>query len=84
MPARELADGALILIGGTLLIAPGFITDIVGFVLILPFTRPLPRRLLTAIVARRLIVIGSDGRVRGPGPSPPSGPVVPGEVVDDP
>jgi UPF0716 protein FxsA len=40
MPARELADGALILIGGTLMLSPGFVLDIVGIVLILPFTRP--------------------------------------------
>ena len=33
MPARELADGALILVGGTLLLTPGFVTDIVGLLL---------------------------------------------------
>ena len=36
MPARELADGALILIGGTLLLTPGFLSDIVGAFCILP------------------------------------------------
>ena len=39
MPARELADGALILIGGTLMLAPGFVTDAFGILLILPLTR---------------------------------------------
>ena len=48
MPARELADGALILVGGTLMLTPGFVTDVFGILLILPFTRPLARRLLTA------------------------------------
>ncbi len=43
MPARELADGALILIGGTLLLTPGFITDLVGAFAVLPFTRSLAR-----------------------------------------
>jgi UPF0716 protein FxsA len=38
-----------------LLLAPGFLTDIVGFFLVLPFTRPLARRLLEAVVARRLL-----------------------------
>ena len=47
MPARELADGALILIGGTLMLTPGFVTDAFGILLILPFTRPVSRRLLT-------------------------------------
>lgn len=79
MPARELADGALILIGGTLMLAPGFVTDAFGILLILPVTRPVARRLLTTVVARRLVVIPPPGRNRGGG----SGPVVPGEVVDE-
>src|SRR3954449_5109050 len=61
MPARELADGALILIGGTLMLAPGFVTDAFGILMILPFTRPLFRRLLTTVVAKRLVVIGPGG-----------------------
>ena len=36
MPARELADGALILVGGTLMLTPGFVTDAFGILLILP------------------------------------------------
>jgi len=55
MPSRELADAALVLVGGTLLLTPGFLTDIVGFFFILPFTRPLARRVLEGIVARRLL-----------------------------
>ena len=79
MPATELADGALVLVGGTLMIAPGFVTDVFAFFLILPLTRPVFRRLLTAVVARRLIV-----NVTRPGPGPSSGPVIRGEVVNDP
>ena len=56
MPAREIADGALILIGGTLMLSPGFVLDIAGILLILPFTRPVARRLLTTVVERRLVV----------------------------
>ena len=77
MPARELADGALILIGGTLMLTPGFVTDAFGIVLILPFTRPLSRRLLTQVVARRL-----GGNARRPGPGSEDS-VVRGEVVDE-
>jgi len=66
MPARELADGALILIGGTLMLAPGFVTDAVGILLILPFTRPVARRLLTTVVARRLVVVPRTGPGAGP------------------
>lgn len=78
MPARELADGALILIGGTLMLTPGFVTDAVGILLILPFTRPVARRLLTQVVSRRLV----PGYTTRPGPGP-DGPVVRGEVVDE-
>lgn len=39
MPGRELVEGMMLLLGGALLITPGFITDATGFVLLLPFTR---------------------------------------------
>jgi UPF0716 protein FxsA len=78
MPGTELADGALVLIGGTLMLAPGFVTDAFGILLIVPVTRPFFRRLLTTVVARRLIL-----NVTRPGPGPSSGPVIRGEVVDD-
>ena len=81
MPAKELADGALILIGGTLMLAPGFVTDAFGILIILPFTRPVFRRLLTRVVASRLVVIG-PGTAQRPGPGP-DGPVIRGEVVDE-
>jgi UPF0716 protein FxsA len=81
MPARELADGALILIGGTLMLTPGFVTDAFGILLILPFTRPFFRGLLTQVVTRRIVVIGT-GNTRRPGPGS-DGSVVQGEVVDD-
>jgi UPF0716 protein FxsA len=77
MPARELADGALILIGGTLMLAPGFVTDVFGILLVLPLTRPPFRRLLAALVARRMLPdVARPGRG-------PRGPVVRGEVVDE-
>ena len=85
MPARELADGTLILVGGTLMLSPGFVTDALGILLILPFTRPVFRRLLSRVVTRRLL----DGTVdvrrgpRSPGSGPAGGPVVRGEVLDD-
>jgi len=78
MPARELADGALILIGGTLMLTPGFVTDALGILLILPFTRPVARRLLTQVVTRRLLA----EQTTRPGPGP-GGPVVRGEVIEE-
>lgn len=44
VPTGELADGALILIGGALLLTPGFITDIVGLFFLFPVTRAATRR----------------------------------------
>ena len=76
MPTRELTDAALIVFGGALMISPGFVTDVFGLFAILPFTRPVARRLLAAFVARRLVA-GRDARRPGP-----PGDVVRGEVVD--
>jgi UPF0716 protein FxsA len=64
-PSRELADAALILVGGTLLVTPGFLSDVLGLFCILPLTRPVARRLLGRVVARRLTVAtyaGQDDR----------------------
>jgi UPF0716 protein FxsA len=63
MPGRELADAALILIGGTLLLTPGFLTDLFGFFFVLPFTRPITRRWLQGVVERRLV--NRSGIIRG-------------------
>jgi UPF0716 protein FxsA len=54
LPGRELADAALVLVGGTLLLTPGFVSDVFGFFFVLPFTRPIARRLLLWVAARRL------------------------------
>jgi UPF0716 protein FxsA len=42
-PAREVIDGALVLLGGVLFIVPGFISDVIGLSLLLPPTRALAR-----------------------------------------
>ncbi len=99
VPGREIADGALVLVGGTLLLTPGFVTDALGVLLVLPLTRPLWRRLLGQAITRRLVTGGPAGPAGfpgfpgfpggqpGPGTTNPgprgSGPVVRGEVVDD-
>jgi UPF0716 family protein affecting phage T7 exclusion len=59
LPERELADAALVLVGGVLLLTPGFVTDVLGFWFVLPFTRPLVRWLLAAYVGRRMRVARS-------------------------
>ena len=44
MPAEEVTDGALILFGGALLLTPGFLTDLVGLLLLLPPSRAVVKR----------------------------------------
>ncbi len=46
MPTDRIIDGVMILVGGILLLTPGVLTDIFGFSLILPFTRPAYRHFL--------------------------------------
>lgn len=81
-PTKELADGALILVGGTLLLTPGFATDVLGFLLVLPFTRPIFRRLLSAYLGSRITVVAAGRARQGPGPTAGDA-VVRGEVVED-
>ncbi|MEI2825528.1 MAG: FxsA family protein [Dermatophilaceae bacterium] len=91
MPSRELTDAALVLVGGTLLLTPGFVTDLAGFVCILPGTRALVRPLLATVVQRKLL--GAMTVVpRGPGAPPrhgqaqptssPAEDIITGEIVD--
>jgi UPF0716 protein FxsA len=65
MPHREVIDGVLVVFGGAFLITPGFITDVVGLVLLIPPTRALVRRLLVSRLGRRLAV-GATRRGRMP------------------
>ncbi len=70
-PGREVADGLLIAIGGTLLLAPGFVTDIAGLILLIPPTRAIVRHLMRGYVGRRLIVMGRPGAFGTAGPGAP-------------
>jgi UPF0716 protein FxsA len=68
-PGKEVADGLLIVVGGTLLLAPGFITDVFGLVLLIPPTRAIARRVLRRFTVGRFAVVDvSSGRGFGGGP----------------
>ena len=54
MPERELTDAALVLVGGVLLVTPGFLSDVLGFLCVVPVTRPLMRRLGVWFFDRRM------------------------------
>lgn len=93
---RQAADAGVVVLGGALLIFPGFISDALGLLCVLPFTRPLVRRALGATLAGQIMrrtrvgavvsdVRAATGGMRGPGGpgvfGPGGGKVVPGEVV---
>jgi UPF0716 protein FxsA len=54
VPAREVADGVLVIFGGALLLTPGFLSDIVGLLFLLPPTRALIRRVFLRQAIRRM------------------------------
>ena len=77
IPHREVLDGALVIFGGALLLTPGFVTDVLGIVLLLPPTRALVRGVVARRLLPRLVVSGfggvgggrgRDGARRRPGP----------------
>ncbi len=78
LPAKEVADGFLVVLGGALLIAPGFITDIFGVLFLLPPTRAVARRVLRRWTVGRVAVVGFPGAATmggfGTGPGRSSGP----------
>jgi UPF0716 protein FxsA len=82
LPHKEVFDGVLVIMGGALLLTPGFLTDILGLILLIPPTRALVRTVSARFVRHRLALGGAAwtfGRARRPrrtrpapgGPTPP-------------
>ena len=57
VPGRELADGALIILAGALLITPGFLSDLLGIALLLPPVRAVVRGAFMRQAAKRAGII---------------------------
>ncbi|MFB6272364.1 MAG: FxsA family protein [Salinibacter sp.] len=83
LPGTELADGVIILVAGALLITPGILTDVLGFIGLIPFTRAYLRRVVMRWFRRKMEqgtmqvqfgVFGGAGGSPGTPPSAPSGP----------
>lgn len=76
LPGKELVDGVIILVAGALLVTPGVLTDVIGFLGLLPPSRALIRRSLIKRLKRKLregsmqIQFGIFGG--GPSSRPPS------------
>ncbi len=60
-PGREVMDGALVIFGGAFLLTPGFLSDILGVLLLFPPTRTVIRRLLVARFAGRVAASAASG-----------------------
>jgi UPF0716 protein FxsA len=72
MPHRELFDGIAVIFGGAFLITPGFLTDIIGLLLLIPPSRSLLRRFAARRLGKRFglsMVSGVAGRARRRPPS---------------
>jgi len=67
VPAGEVLDGGVVILGGACLLTPGFITDLFGLLLLLPPTRAVVRRLLVRRFALRMV----DGMARRAAPEAP-------------
>ena len=98
LPHKEVFDGILVILGGALLLTPGFITDIFGLILLIPPTRAIVRGITSRIFRRRMamgLTMWTVGRVQGssrrrpaasgtgPGPAGPRpSGPAPGEMFD--
>jgi UPF0716 protein FxsA len=65
IPHREVLDGVMVIFGGAFLITPGFITDIVGILLLLPPTRFVMRRFLVRVLGGRFALSVAGAATRG-------------------
>ncbi|OXM55349.1 hypothetical protein CFP71_18005 [Amycolatopsis thailandensis] len=61
---KELTDGMLIGLGGLLILLPGFVSDVIGLLLILPPTRSVARKVWQKRMQRRAVKFAN--RARGP------------------
>jgi len=56
MPSEELVEGVLVIVAGAVLLTPGFITDIVGFILLIPPTRIMIRKYIIKRLETRIFI----------------------------
>ncbi|MGB7860655.1 MAG: FxsA family protein [Acidimicrobiia bacterium] len=82
LPGRELSDGATVLVSGAFLISPGFLTDCLGFLLLVPAVRGLVYRVVSKRFLGRMTVFNvGSGTMRSEGPGT-TGHIDDFEVID--
>lgn len=83
LPGRELSDGAAILVSGAFLISPGFITDTLGFLLLIPAVRDLIYRRVSGRLTGRMTVFSANRPVRPDWPTSNRSPdALRGDIID--
>lgn len=60
IPTGAILDGICIFAGGLLLMTPGFLTDILGFLLLFPLTRPLFKKGIVILIRKYI----SNGNIQ--------------------
>lgn len=84
LPAREVAEGLILAVGGALLLTPGFVTDTFGLLCLLPFTR---QWLATQALKRMVVASGTTQSFRftawRSGPSGSGNPFGTGPAAED-
>lgn len=85
LPHKEVLDGLLILIAGAVLLTPGFLTDAVGFLLLVPPVRAVIRAHLGTYLKSKITLVPpvSPPPENSPTPPPGKGDVIDVEVVRD-
>jgi len=53
-PAEEMINGMMILVSGALLLTPGFFTDVIGFLMVIPVTRNLIKSVARRIIEKKI------------------------------
>ncbi len=73
MPAQEIGEGLILVVGGALLLTPGFATDAFGFACLIPFTRRWMAKRIAAKAMLNAQVFTPDGKPSGHSHQPASG-----------
>jgi len=72
MPHAEIMDGLMIILAGAVLLTPGFLTDAVGFALLVPPVRAVARKMLARMLKGRIQVVGGPNFESTSGAKQPS------------
>ncbi|NOR81797.1 MAG: exlusion protein FxsA [Methyloprofundus sp.] len=67
IPAYEMVEGPILLVGGALLLTPGFFTDIIGFACLIP---PVRKKIAQYIIEKRLVQAGVSPQQQKPKAQP--------------